>query len=48
MKQEILKWILANEGVDDEDVADHFDIHISEAVEIVEELLAEGLIGFDD
>ena len=41
-------WICRNPGVDDENVADEFDMSPAAASDIVTKLLKEGLIGFDD
>lgn len=48
LKALVLLWILKNRGSDAEDVAEEFSMSCWEASEVVEELLAEGLLEFAD
>jgi hypothetical protein len=44
----IVRYVYANRGVDSEDIARHFAIDDWGASEIVQELLRDGLLAFDE
>ena len=48
LKHRVFYWVCLNRGADDEDVATQFDISLSEAADVIDDLLSEGLLQFDD
>ena len=44
---DVLLWVCENRGADAEDVAEHFGIPDSQAVELVGALIDKGLVGYD-
>jgi hypothetical protein len=48
LKQRIIDWLCQNTGSDSEDVSRHFDISGGLALELVDELIEEGRISYDE
>lgn len=47
LKAQVFLWVCQNRGVDDEDVAKHFRLSGKLAGDLIDDLLREGLLDFD-